>query len=121
MGKQRSLYFYAGVGSALFALSVNPLRQTAFGQSSTGRGLLGSAPSFFGVLALLMLLLAVIKPKSASMVWVTAIVVTAGTLAHEVLQKWNENTFDNADLIAIVCSFLVFCVLQWCYSPMKEL
>ena len=112
MSNRRALHFGVGVASAVIALSVNPLRRTAFGHTSIGRGLLGSAPSFFGVLALLLLLLVVIKPKSSLTLWAIAIVVTLGTLAHELLQKWNANTFDYFDLLAIVCGFGVFCLMH---------
>jgi hypothetical protein len=109
MIKKHSVYFYTGVANALIALSIIPIRTTAIGQTSAGKYLLGSAPSFFGILALLMLLLSAIKPKSSSTFWSTVIMVTAGTIAHEILQNWTGKTFDYLDLAAILCGFLTFC------------
>lgn len=108
MTTKPSFYFYAGVANALAALAIIPIRTTTIGQNPAVTKLLGSAPSYFGLLALLMLLLSVIKPKSPSTVWMTVIIVTAGTLAHEILQNWTGRIFDYLDLIAILCGFLTF-------------
>ncbi|MDF7802171.1 hypothetical protein P4C99_22050 [Pontiellaceae bacterium B1224] len=112
MKSKASFYFYAGVTTALLALAVIPIRRTLFGQDPVVAQLLGPAPSFFGVLALLMLILAAIKPKSPLTVWITAIIVTAGTLTHEILQSWTRRVFDYLDLIAIICGFFVFCLFH---------
>ncbi|MBN2704618.1 MAG: hypothetical protein JXR23_10455 [Pontiellaceae bacterium] len=113
MIKKQSVWFSAGVANALIALSVIPIRTTTIGQTSAGKYLLGSAPSFFGILALLMLLLSTIKPKSSSTFWITVIIVTAGTFAHEILQYWTGKTFDYIDLAAIFCGFLAFCSIHF--------
>lgn len=108
---QPSFFFYTGVVNALAALAIIPMRTTTIGQTPAVAKLLGSAPSYFGLLALLMLLLSVIKPKSPFTVWITAIIVTAGTLAHEILQNWTGRIFDSLDLIAIICGFLTFSLI----------
>lgn len=108
MTTRPSFYFYAGAANALMALAIIPIRTTTIGQNAAVEKLLGSAPSYFGLLALLMLLLSVINPKSPFTVWMTVIIVTAGTLAHEFLQNWTGKIFDYRDLIAILCGFLTF-------------
>lgn len=112
MIKTQSVYFYAGVVNALVALSVIPIRTTPIGQTASGKYVLGSAPSFFGILALLMLLLPAIKPKSSYTFWIIVIAATAGTLVHEILQNWSGKTFDYHDLGAILCGFLAFCLIH---------
>jgi len=109
---KQSLYFYAGVANALIALAIIPIRTTTIGQSHVGAHLLGSAPSFFGLLALLMLLFSAIKPKASSTFWIIVIIITAGTLAHEILQNWTGRVFDYLDIIAILCGFLTFCLIN---------
>ena len=105
-------YFYAGVANALGTLAIIPIRKTEFGKSHIGSQLLGSAPSFLGILALLMLLLSALKPKSPKAFWIIVITVTGGTLVHEILQNWTEKIFDYLDLAAILCGFLTFCSIH---------
>lgn len=109
---QTTFYFYAGVLNALAALAIIPIRTTGFGKSSIGSQMSGSAPSFFGILALLMLLVSVLKPKSPKAFWLFVITITGGTLLHEILQNWSGKTFDYLDLGAILCGLLVFCSIH---------
>jgi len=108
-----TFYFRGGVASALVALAIIPIRTTTIGQSPAAARLLGSAPSFFGLLALLLLLLSTIKPKSSYLYWIIVITITAGTLTHEILQNWTGKTFDYRDLEAIACGFLAFCLIHF--------
>lgn len=116
----RRFYFYVGVASAICTFTVIWIRAITNAPSALVSHILGSAPSFFGLLALLMLLLAVIKPKTASTLWISVIVISAGTLAHEAHQFRTVRVFDYFDVIAIACGAAAFHLIHVVYETMNR-
>ena len=110
--RSKPFYFYGGVTSALGVFLLQSIRSANPQVNPFISSLLDSAPSGLGVVALLMLLHAVIRPANPTMFWLSSSLVVAGTLTHEVAQHWTRQTFDRGDLLAIAVGFVLFCVVH---------
>jgi hypothetical protein len=108
----KPFYFTMFIASLLVALLVRFNREKYYGTSESIDFLLGSAPSFFYLFGLLMLITIFSKAQKYSKFLQYAVFVSLGALAYELEQYWTERTFDIADIAASILATVLYLCLH---------